>query len=351
MKLWSGTRTGNSMENNLENMEQNKIVLYQSDDGLVSVDVFFYDETFWLTQKAMAELFGVGTPAISKHLKNIFDEEELTPDATISKMETVQSEGDRQVKRFVDFYNLDAIIAVGYRVNSKSATQFRRWATETLKEYIIKGFVLNDDMLKNGKAFGKDYFDELLERIKEIRASDRRFYQKITDIFAGCSVDYDKKSETTQEFFATVQNKLLYAVTGQTAAELLMNRIDSEKPHLGLTSWKNSPDGKILKSDVSIAKNVLEKDEIGDLQDIVNAYLDFAESRAKRQITMTMREWIVLLEDVLRLNKQEILNNKGTIQAEIAKRFTEAEYGKFRALQDKDYISDFDKSTERFLKK
>ena len=243
-------------------MNQHEIILYQIENTNICVNVMFENETFWMTQKAMAELFDVNVPAISKHLTNIYDEEELIKKSTVSKMEIVQKEGQRNVKRMQEFYNLDAIIAVGYRVNSKKATRFRQWATKTLKEYIIKGFVLNDDMLKNGNPFGKDYFDELLERIREIRASERRAYQKITDIFEQCSYDYDKNSEITKNFYSFVQNKLHFAVTGKTAAELIYERADSEKPAMGLTTWKDAPDGKVLKRDIGIAQNYLNEKEL-----------------------------------------------------------------------------------------
>ena len=239
--------------------QEHEIVLYQMDDTNVCVNVIFENETFWLTQKAMAELFGCSSDNISLHLKNIYKDEELSEEATTEIFSVVQNEGNRQIKRKVTCYNLDAIIAVGYRVNSKKATKFRQWATQTLKEYIIKGFVLNDDMMKNGKPFGKDYFDELLERIREIRASERRAYQKITDIFEQCSYDFDKESDETKVFYAFVQNKLHYAVTGQTAAEIIYNRADAELPTMGLTTWKDAPDGKILKRDVTVAKNYLSE--------------------------------------------------------------------------------------------
>lgn len=339
------------MENSLENMEHNKIVLYKSDDGIVSVDVFFYDETFWLTQKAMGELFDVDVRTISYHLKEIFDSNELNESSTIQKNWRVQKEGNREVSREILYYNLDAIIAVGYRVNSKSATQFRRWATETLKEYIIKGFVLNDDMLKNGKPFGKDYFDELLERIKEIRTSERRFYQKITDIYAQCSYDYDSSSKMTDSFFKTVQNKLLFAITRHTAPELIAGRVDSTKPHMGLTTWKNAPDGKILQPDVTVSKNYLSSEELSGLNDIVNMYLDYAENQAKRQKLMSMQDWVSRLDAFLQFNEYDLLHNKGTVERKIADDLAKAEYKKYRVLQDKKYISDFDKSTEKYLKK
>lgn len=327
-----------------------EVVLYQADDGNVNVSVIYYDETFWLTQKAMAELFGVNVPIISKHLQNIYEEGELYRNLTISKMETVRIEGTRQVRRNLDYYNLDAIIAVGYRVSSIKATKFRQWATTTLKEYMIKGFVLNDDMLKNGPKFGKDYFDELLERIKEIRASERRFYQKITDIYAQCSYDYDPKSETTRTFFKTVQNKLLFAITGHTAPEIIHDRADSTKNHMGMQTWKNAPDGKILKSDVTVSKNYLSKEEISGLNDIVNMYLDYAENQAKRNKLMSMNDWITKLDSFLQFNEYDLMENLGIISREVANSLAIKEYEKYRVIQDDNYVSDFDKVTKKYLK-
>ena len=331
-----------------QNVEQNKVILYQSDDGLVSVDVFFHDETFWLTQKAMSELFDVGIPAISKHLKNIYDEQELSMNSTISKMETVQQEGGREVKRLVDFYNLDAIIAVGYRVNSKSATQFRRWATNTLKEYIIKGFVLNDEMLKNGKPFGKDYFNELLERIREIRISERRLYLQITDIFATAS-DYNARSELTQEFFAFIQNKLHYAITGKTAAEIIYGRADKELPSMGLNNWKLAPEGKILRTDVTVAKNYLNQDELHKLRLAVTAFLDIAQSRAERGIPTDMKRWIEIMDGYLDLNEYPKLKDAGRISKKDADEKALNEYSEFRVKQDAEYIGDFEKAVIKEL--
>lgn len=267
------------MEDNIS-LEPSKVLLYTTPEGRVDVSVYFHDENFWLTQKTMGELFDVEVATINYHLSEIYKSDELSPKATIRNFLIVQKEGTRDVRRDTQFYNLDAIISVGHRVNSNSATQFRRWATDTLKQYMIKGFVLNDDMLKNGKAFGKDYFNELLERIKEIRASERRFYQKITDIYSQCSYDYNKSSKKTEDFFKTVQNKLLFAITGKTAPELLIERIDSNHENMWLTTWKNAPDGKILKSDVTVSKNVLLQSEISGLNDIVNMYLDYAENQA-----------------------------------------------------------------------
>lgn len=327
-----------------------EVVLYQTDDGNVNVSVIYYNESFWLTQKAMGELFGVNSQAITKHLKNIYEEGELSKEATCSKMEQVQIEGNREVKRNLDFYNLDAIIAVGYRISSMKATKFRQWATTTLKEYIIKGFVLNDDMLKNGPKFGKDYFDELLERIKEIRASERRFYQKITDIYAQCSYDYDPKSETTRTFFKTVQNKLLFAITGHTAPEIIHDRADSTKDHMGMQTWKNAPDGKILKSDVTVSKNYLSKEEISGLNDIVNMYLDYAENQAKRNKLMSMNDWITKLDSFLQFNEYDLMENLGIISREVANSLAIKEYEKYRVIQDDNYVSDFDKATKKYLK-
>ncbi|NLB09607.1 MAG: virulence RhuM family protein [Clostridiaceae bacterium] len=332
-------------------MNEDKIILYQDNDNNVFVDVFFKDDTFWLTQKAMAELFDVDISTVNEHLKNIYVTSELEEASTIGKFPIVQKEGTRKVQREIKFYNLDAIIAVGYRVNSKKATQFRVWATKTLKEYIIKGFVLNDDMLKNGRPFGKDYFDELLERIREIRASERRFYQKITDLYAQCSYDYDSNAEITKEFFQTVQNKLLFAVTGNTAPELLTSRLDSTKPHMGLTTWKNAPDGKINKSDVTISKNVLDEKELKDLNRIVTMYLDYAEHQASRHIKMSMADWKNRLDAFLRFNDYEILGNAGRVSRAVADELANKEYEKFRVIQDKEFISDFDKTVSKLLSK
>ena len=329
---------------------QHEIVLYQMDDTNVCVSVYYEDETFWLTTKAMAELFGVKTQAITKHLGNIYEEEELIREATCSKKEQVQIEGDREVHRMVDFYNLDAIIAVGYRVNSKKATRFRQWATKTLKEYITKGFVLNDDMLKNGKPFGKDYFDELLERIREIRASERRAYQKIADVFEQCSYDYDKNSETTRAFYAFVQNKLPFAVTGQTAAEIIYDRADAEKPTMGLTTWKDAPDGKILKRDITVAKNYLSEQEMSRLNRLVTMFIDYAELMAEDEVLMSMQDWLAQTNQFLTNNRRQVLTGKGQVSHEDAVAKAEKEYEVFRVRQDQEYISEFDRQTEKYLK-
>lgn len=326
------------------------IVLYQMDNSNVYVNVYYSGETFWLTQKAMAELFGVNPQAITKHLGNIYEEHELEKESTCSKMEQVQQEGIRTVKRMVDFYNLDAIIAVGYRVNSKQATAFRIWATQTLKEYIIKGFVLNDDMLKNGRPFGKDYFDELLERIREIRASERRAYQKIADVFEQCSFDYDKKSETTKAFYSFVQNKLHYAVTGQTAAELIYSRADATQPTMGLTTWGASPDGKILKRDVTVAKNYLNEKELSRLNRLVTMFIDYAELMAEDNILMSMQDWLKQTDVFLNNNRREVLADKGTVSHDQAVAKATQEYEIFRVRQDQEYVSEFDKEMEKYLK-
>jgi hypothetical protein len=326
---------------------QNQFLLYTAPDGAVKVDVFFKDETVWLTQKALAELFGVKVPAVNKHLKNIFDSGELTREATVSKMEIVRAEGGRDVAREVEFYNLDAIIAVGYRVNSYQATQFRIWATKTLREFIIKGFVLDDERLKQGKqVFGKDYFDELLERIREIRASERRFYQKLTDIYA-LSVDYSADAPLTKEFFATAQNKLHWAITGQTAAELIYASADATKVFMGLTTWKHARGGKILKSDVTVAKNYLDEAHVKELNRIVSAYLDLAENRAERGILMKMADWVTFLHSFLELSNYPILQDKGKVSALEAKLKAEGEYEVYRQRQDAEYISDFDREIKR----
>jgi hypothetical protein len=328
---------------------EDEIILYTTDSGKVAVSVRFENENFWMTQKAIAELFDVQIPAITKHLKNIYDEEELNREATVSKKEIVQIEGSREVSRQVDFYNLDAIIAVGYRVNSKKATRFRQWATKTLHEYIQKGFVLNDDLLKNGKPFGKDYFDELLERIREIRASERRAYQKIADVFEQCSYDYDKNSNLTREFYAFVQNKLHYAITGKTAAELIAERVSLEHPTMGLTTWKAAPDGKIIKQDVTIAKNYLNEKELSRMNRIVTMFIDYAELMAEDEVPMAMADWLQETDNFLQNNRRKVLEGKGKVSHEDAVKKAEDIYKQFRVRQDKDYISQFDKEVVKYL--
>ena len=320
------------------------IIFYNTPAGNIKIEVIFNNETFWLTQKRMAELFGVEVPAISKHLKNIFESKELTEDSVISKMETTASDGK---KYLTSFYNLDAVIAVGYRVNSFQATQFRIWATKTLKEFLIKGFVLDDERLKQGKQFGKDYFDELLDRIREIRASERRFYLKITDIYEQCSIDYNKNADITQTFFKTVQNKLHYAISGKTAAQIIAERASAEKPNMGLQTFKNAPAGKVLKGDISIAKNYLIEKEIKELERVVTMYLDFAELQASRQIPMKMTDWISRLDAFLQFNEYQILKDAGKVSHEVAIRLAEKEYDKFRVIQDQNFESDFDKEIKK----
>ena len=327
-----------------------EILLYENGGEKEFVSVVFQDETFWLTQSGMAELFDCSTDNISLHLKNIYAEEELTPEATTEKISVVRQEGSRQVRRTLEHYNLDAIIAVGYRVNSKKATRFRQWATKTLKEYIQKGFVLNDEMLKNGRPFGRDYFDELLERIREIRASERRAYQKIADVFEQCSYDYDKNSETTRAFYAFVQNKLHFAVTGKTAAELIAERATPDSPTMGLTTWKGAPDGKILKSDTLVAKNYLNEKELSRLNRLVTMFIDYAELMAEDQVPMSMEDWLRETDLFLTNNRRNVLEGKGRISREAAMKKVGAVYEEFRKKQDADYISDFDRAIEKYLK-
>ena len=330
-----------------------EILLYQNGAEKEVVNVVFHDENFWLTQKGMAELFGVKVPAISKHLKNIFLDDELDESMVVSKMEITTPHGAIEGKTQINeanFYNLDAIIAVGYRVNSKKATRFRQWATKTLKEYIQKGFVLNDEMMKNGRPFGKDYFDELLERIREIRASERRAYQKIADVFEQCSYDYDKNSETTKAFYAFVQNKLHYAVTGKTAAELISQRATLDSPTMGLTTWKGAPDGKILKSDALVAKNYLNQKELSRLNRLVTMFIDYAELMAEDEQLMSMQDWLKETDRFLTNNRRQVLDGKGHISREAAVKQVSSIYEEFRKRQDADYVSEFDRQTEKYLK-
>lgn len=326
-------------------MESN-IILYTSNSGEISIQVQYEDGTFWLTQRRMAELFGVNVRTISDHLKAIYRSGELLENRTIRKIRIVQTEGTREVEREHTFYHLDAIVAVGYRVNSMQAVTFRQWATKTLNEFITKGYVLDKERLKQGTQFGHDYFKELLEDIREIRASERRFYQKITDIYA-LSIDYDKEAPETKVFFATVQNKLHWAISGKTAAEIIYHTADAEKPHMGLTIWRNAPDGKIMKSDVSIAKNYLDQKHMAAINRLVSAYLDLAEDRAEQEIPTTMREWTRLLDGFLTVAGRPLLEGPGSISALEAKIKAEREYGKYRVKQDLDYVSDFDKEIRR----
>ena len=322
-------------------------VIFQTKTGKVNIDVFFHNETLWLTQKKMAELFEKGRSTIAEHLSNIFNTGELDENSVCREFRHTAEDGKTYNTKY---YNLRAITAVGYRVNSHRAIEFRKWATEILHEYIIKGFAMDDERLKQIKHFGQDYFDEMLERIREIRLSERRFYQKITDIYA-LSADYDKEAPVTKEFFATVQNKLHWAITGKTAAEIIYTEADAKKIYMGLKTWKHAPDGKILKSDVTIAKNYLNEQHLKELERIVSAYLDLAENRAKRGIVMNMKDWALFLDKFLQLSDYPVLLDKGKISALEAKIKAEAEYEKFRIIQDRNYISDFDKEIKKMLDK
>jgi hypothetical protein len=328
-----------------------EFLLYKTANGDVKVDVLLQNETIWMPQKKIAELFDVQRPAITKHLKNIFESGELDEEVVCSILELSTQHGaiaEKTQNNPTKFYNLDAIIAVGYRVNSKRATQFRIWATQVLKEFIIKGYTMDVERLKNPQPlFGEDYFKEQLEKIRDIRSSERRLYQQITDIYAECSIDYNFESETTKAFFATVQNKLHWAITRQTAAEIIVSRADYKKDKMGLTSWKNSPDGKIRKSDVSIAKNYLNEEELKPLNRIVNMYLDYAEEQAERGIVMTMKDWVEKLNAFLQFNQKEILQNTGQVSAEIAKAFAEKEYEKYKPIQNRLFESDFDRELKK----
>ena len=323
-----------------------EITIYETEDGKVKIDVYFADENLWLSQRLMAELFECSTDNISLHLKNIFKEGELDEVATTEEFSVVRQEGNRQVNRNIIFYSLEVIIAVGYRVNSTRGTQFRTWATDKLKKYILKGFAIDGDRFKYGTRFDARYFEELLEEIREIRASERMVYQKITDIYA-TAVDYSPNSVETEKFFATVQNKMHYAITGKTAAEIIVGRADKNKPNMGLTTWRKAPKGKILKSDISIAKNYLKKEEIKALNHIVDMYLDYAELQASRGRLMKMREWVEKLNAFLKFNEFDILKDKGKISREVSNALAEKEYEVFRGKQDKNYISDFDRMVKR----
>tara|TARA_R110000868_G_scaffold343718_7_gene604692 strand:- start:3807 stop:4919 length:1113 start_codon:yes stop_codon:yes gene_type:complete len=333
----------------MHSLENTNFMFYSSDNGSTNIQVILDDknETVWVSQNSMAEIFEASKQTISYHLGNIYKEGELNKFSTVKEILTVQEEGGREVQRNIEFYNLDAIISVGYRVSSQKATMFRIWANSVLKNYLVKGFAIDDDRLKQGKnLFDKDYFDELIEIVREIRASERRFYQKITDLYA-TAVDYDPKAGITRLFFATVQNKLEFAITHHTAPEIIKLRADSKKPHMGLTSWKNEKrGGKIMKSDVGVAKNYLQKEEISELNTLVNMYLDFAELQAKRGVTMTMSEWANKLDSFLKFNEYDLLEDAGKIRQDVAKKFAEKEYEKFRPIQDKEFKSDFDKMVE-----
>ena len=327
------------------------ILLYKTSQGEVKIEVIFNNETFWMSQKRMAALFGVDIKTINYHLGQIYESGELQEEATIRKIQIVQQEGEREVERSPMFYNLDAIIAVGYRVNSYQATQFRIWATGVLKEFIVKGFAMDDERLKQGRHFGKDYFDDLLQRIREIRTSERRYYQKITDVYAECSADYDAKSEITKLFFKMVQNMMHWAVTHHTAAELIYNRADAEMPHMGLTTWKKAPDGRIQKSDTIVAKNYLSDKEVSQLERLSSAFLDFAELRAEQQLITTMDDWKNKLSNFLAISDYEVLKHSGTISNEEAQTKAFCEYEKFKLIQDREYLSDFDKELKRLKDK
>jgi len=329
---------------------EGQIIFYTTPEGVTKVEVVFQEETFWLTINRMADLFSTSKQDVSYHLQQIYESGELKRGATVKEILTVQSEGNRNVSRKLDYFNLDAIIAVGYRVNSLQATQFRIWATQTLREFIIKGFVLDDERLKLNKRFGPDYFEELLERIREIRASERRFYLKITDIYEQCSIDYSANAEITKLFFQTVQNKLHWAITGKTAAEIIAERAKASQPNMGLTTWKNAPNGKILKSDVAIAKNYMTEKEIKSLERIVTMFLDYAENQAERAIPMHMQDWVQKLDAFLEFNEYDILHNPGKVSHEVATRLAQEEYGHFRIEQDRNYMSDFEKEAKRFVK-
>jgi len=326
------------------------LVLYQSADGTTRFQVRLDQETLWLTQRQLADLFQKSAPTINEHVSNVFAEGELPPEATIRKFRIVQNEGGREIERLVDHYSLDVVIAVGYRVRSTRGTQFRQWATATLREYLVKGFALDDQRLKEGKHFGADYFDELLERIRAIRASERRFYQKITDIYA-TSVDYDANAPLTQEFYATVQNKLHWAIHGHTAAEIIKERADARKPNMGLTTWKNAPAGAIRKADVAVAKNYLNKDELDALNRIVTMYLDYAEDRARNKRTMHMAEWVKKLDAFLQFTERNILTHAGKVSKEMGQNHAEREFEKYEAQvrlrEATEPTSDFDKAVEQ----
>lgn len=326
-----------------------EIILYTTPNGKVKVEIFLQNETLWLTQQKIADLFGIDRSVVTKHLKNIFNSRELEQNSVCAKI--AHTATDRKTYE-TQFYNLDAIISVGYRVNSSQATAFRIWATERLKEYIIKGFTMDDERLKNPSyTFGKDYFDEQLARIRDIRSSERRFYQKITDIYSQCSADYNLETQTTKDFFANVQNKLHWAITGQTAAEIITSRVDSKKQNMGLTSWKNSPAGKIRKTDVGIAKNYLNEKELDGLNRIVSMYLDYAELQALKRNIMYMKDWIVKLDSFLQFNERNILTHSGKVSHELAVSMAEKEFETFSKEQDKNYISDFDRELKLLEKK
>ena len=326
----------------------NEILLYTTPNGKVKVEIYLQNETIWLTQQKIADLFGVERSVVTKHLKNIFQSGELDEISVCAKIAHTASDGKSYLTQF---YNLDVIISVGYRVNSTQATHFRIWATALLKEYIIKGYTMDDERLKNpNNLFGKDYFEEQLSRIRDIRSSERRFYQKITDIYSQCSADYDVNTQTTKDFFATVQNKLHWAITGQTAAELIASRVDSSKENMGLTNWKNAPKGSIRKTDIGIAKNYLNEKELDGLNRIVSMYLDYAENQAKKGVVMFMKDWVLRLDAFLQFNEEAVLKHQGKVSHEVALALAESEYEKYRVIQDKMIESDFDRQIKKLKK-
>jgi hypothetical protein len=329
-----------------EPIREGEILLYKGSDGAIKLDVLFDDESFWLTQKRMAELFAVTVSTINEHLSNIFKTNELDEESVIRKFRITAADGKAYL---TSLYNLDVIIAVGYRVNSKQATQFRIWATSVLREFIIKGFAMDDERLKQGKDFGRDYFDDLLVRIRDIRASERRFYLKLTDMYEQCSIDYAKDDDLTQTFFKTVQNKLHWAITGMTAAELIAARVDPAKPNMGLQTWKGAPEGRIVKADTTIAKNYISEDEMKSLDRVVSMYLDFAENQAARQIVMRMADWVNRLDAFLVFNDYEILKDAGKVSAAVAKALAEDAYDIFRVEQDRAFESDFERAAQKIL--
>jgi len=332
-------------------MNNSEIILYQNADGNIKIDVHLEAETVWLTQDQMATLFGKGRSTVAEHILNVYKEGELVQEATCRKFRQVRNEGIRSVDREIDHFNLDVIISVGYRVKSPQGTQFRIWATKILREFIIKGFVLDDDRLKQGQRFGKDYFDELLERIREIRVSERRFYLKITDIYEQCSIDYSHDAEITQTFFKTVQNKLHFAISGKTAAQIIAERASADLPNMGLQTWKNAPSGKVLKGDIGIAENYLIEKEIKELERVVTMYLDYAELQASRQVPMKMADWVARLDAFLQFNEYQILEDAGKVSHEVALKLAEKAYDKFRVIQDRNFESDFDKEIKRLADK
>ena len=345
---WGGGRLMNANNTRLIRNSTTEFLIFTSQSGEQSIEVRYEQETIWLSQKLMAALFDVNVRTISEHLKNIYEQEEIKAKSTIRKFRIVQTEGNRDVTRHVDFYNLDAVISVGYRVNSVRATQFRQWATQVLREFAIKGYVLDKKRMENGSYLGEDYFEHLLEEIREIRLSERRFYQKITDIYA-TSLDYNKEAPTTKTFFSKVQNKLHFAIHGQTAAELIVDRANSEKTNMGLTSWENAPVGKIMKTDVAVAKNYLVQEELSSLGRIVNSYLDLAEERAKRKIPMSMEDWAKRLDLFLEFDDRKILQDSGKVTAKLAKEHAESEFEKYRIIQDRLFESDFDKVIKKLM--